>query len=560
MEATMLRTLSLCLVMWVGAGCSEDFKGGTESPDDTGRPGSLAFDDDGDGFSEDQGDCDDSNPLISPDEVEEPYNGINDDCDDATGDRDADGDGHDADFAQGGDDCDDTNAAINPSEPETAYNGIDDDCDPETSDLDKDGDGFDAESKGGDDCDDENAAINPGAFEDTTDGIDNNCNDTIDERFSPSFVDFYSFVGERSALGVDSAGQLHVAYQDAAAEQLMYRHRLANGVWEDAEAVAIAGKGSGAYMDGAVDAQDKFQLAFTYGQSGTQRLEYGYRQVDGTWGGWEIVAEKDTPILELFPNVVGAVHSENVGFDVTMDLDSGGLPSFAYYDAGRKEPVLCDFTSFGTAIYAQVDAYYDVGHEVLTGFGMTDGPTGYTPSVAVDQNDMDHVVYWDTSAWDGEYFPPGFDDEAQYSAFTDFDLDKIYFSEEIYQGGSYTSLAIRADNTPCFASQDNFNGDLQYSCFEGGVWSQEVVDATGSVGAYAELGFNSKDEPYIAYYDGSNSALKIAHRSGETWQLITVDSDGLVGKEPSMAISADDRVFVTYYDQTYEALKLAEGR
>ena len=102
----MSRTLSLCLVMLVGAGCSEGFKDGTESPDDTGRPGSLAYDDDGDGYSEDQGDCDDSDPLISPDEAEVPYNGIDDDCDDSTRDLDADGDGHDADFAQGGDDCD----------------------------------------------------------------------------------------------------------------------------------------------------------------------------------------------------------------------------------------------------------------------------------------------------------------------------------------------------------------------------------------------------------------------------------------------------------------------
>ena len=36
----------------VGAGCSDDFKDGAGSPEDTGRPGGLAYDDDGDGFAD----------------------------------------------------------------------------------------------------------------------------------------------------------------------------------------------------------------------------------------------------------------------------------------------------------------------------------------------------------------------------------------------------------------------------------------------------------------------------------------------------------------------------
>ncbi len=80
-------------------------------------------DNDGDGFTADI-DCDDDNPNVNPDQTEEPYNGIDDDCDPTTLDDDLDQDG----FVMV-DDCDDTNSEINPDATEIPNNGIDEDCD-----------------------------------------------------------------------------------------------------------------------------------------------------------------------------------------------------------------------------------------------------------------------------------------------------------------------------------------------------------------------------------------------------------------------------------------------
>jgi len=48
------------------------------------------IDDDGDGFSELEGDCDDDNASVSPGIDEVPYDGVDNDCNEATDDDDID--------------------------------------------------------------------------------------------------------------------------------------------------------------------------------------------------------------------------------------------------------------------------------------------------------------------------------------------------------------------------------------------------------------------------------------------------------------------------------------
>ncbi|SPD75631.1 hypothetical protein PITCH_A700001 [uncultured Desulfobacterium sp.] len=81
------------------------------------------IDNDGDGYTENQGDFDDNDPSIHPGAVEVPYDGIDQDCN-GTDLTDVDGDGYDA-VQAGGTDLDDNNPDINPGVQEVCGDGID---------------------------------------------------------------------------------------------------------------------------------------------------------------------------------------------------------------------------------------------------------------------------------------------------------------------------------------------------------------------------------------------------------------------------------------------------
>ncbi|RJQ49368.1 MAG: hypothetical protein C4538_02350, partial [Nitrospiraceae bacterium] len=174
---------------------------------DAGSCNPPDVDNDGDGISENQGDCDDTNNKVYPG-APRICDGNDNDCDgrlDFSTDVDNDKDGFPICVMTGYTvgDCNDNNANINPSKRElygTALctDGIDNDCDKRIDALDTDcqtpcpdadGDGY---SKNGSvfcpggpqpDCDDNNAAINPGALDTNCNGMDENCSGAADEGY-----------------------------------------------------------------------------------------------------------------------------------------------------------------------------------------------------------------------------------------------------------------------------------------------------------------------------------------------------------------------------------------
>jgi hypothetical protein len=174
-------------------------------------------DNDGDGWTEEQGDCNDFNESIHPG-ADEVYNGVDDDCDgiidEGTVNYDDDGDG----YTELEGDCDDGDDDTYPGATELP-DGDDNDCDDTIDEgtplYDDDGDCYCEEGpcagsiepsctavvEG--DCNDADPNIHEGASE-KCDSIDNDCDDEIDEAYADG-CDVYYFDGDGDGYGTSSS-------------------------------------------------------------------------------------------------------------------------------------------------------------------------------------------------------------------------------------------------------------------------------------------------------------------------------------------------------------------
>lgn len=163
------------------------------------------IDNDGDGFSTNDGDCNDSDEDIFPGQTE-IENNADDDCngfvDDGTDAYDDDNDG----YTENQGDCNDNDSSVRPNAPELE-NGINDDCDQYTDEgtdsFDDDGDCYcdtapcigsiepSCSNIQGGDCNDGNPDISPAALEVCGNNIDENCNNDFDEENAQGCTTYY---------------------------------------------------------------------------------------------------------------------------------------------------------------------------------------------------------------------------------------------------------------------------------------------------------------------------------------------------------------------------------
>jgi hypothetical protein len=502
------------------------------------------IDNDGDGFTENEGDCDDEDADLNPEDLDSD------------------------DFSTCDGDCDDVDNDIYPGADEIYYNDEDENCDP-SDEYDADGDGFDSatETNNGQDCDDGNENINPDAQEDPTDGVDTDCDGVGDARFQLGYVDelCYDCAGP-SGIATDSAGQVHVVYEDSGT--LWYRY-LQNefGAWSTYETISTDTSRDVAYVDDShygldvqVDAADYVQVAYISEGSIDTSLFYMFRDIDGEWSEEFIVDGYTADTSDDFSDT-------SVGYNVELAIDTNNMPVFAYFNESRYLPYLFDFTddivdfvTGASGIYIPLDT-----------FGISASSSMYSGthiSLAQDSSNNTHVVYYNHNP------TPFFGSiENQYTKIPDLSAnssvglisDPLSFisngnicwpGQSVAQDvqATHNSVAINGSSL-CVAYKEENSANLHMSCkpLSGSCdtgWTTEIVDSQGSVGDFATLKFNSMGQAYIAYQDILSKELRVATKENGSWEVLVVDDAADAGAFADMTIDSNDVVHISYLEKT----------
>ena len=343
---------------------------------------------DGDGSPEEE-DCDDGDPARSPEHVEEPYNGVDDDCDEATLDDDLDEDGFPAE-----DDCDDTDEDVNPDAVEVC-NGEDDDCDGEIDDSaggtwydDGDGDGFgdpDSSSQtceAGDgtvadatDCDDDDDAVNIAA-EELCNEIDDDCDGETDEDSAIDAATWYED-GDADSYGSDTSSRA-CDQPEGWAAVTGDCDDTDSAVNPDADEVC---NGVDDDCDGQTDDDSATDRSTWYADAdgdGFGAADYALEACDAPSGYVEDDTDCDDSDADTWPGATEVCDGEDD--DCDGDIDDGVLSDW-YLDMDG------DGYGAGTAVEAcsaPTSAY------VASGDDCDDGDTAYSPGAAAGCDGEDY--------------------------------------------------------------------------------------------------------------------------------------------------------------------------
>jgi hypothetical protein len=218
---------------------------------------------------------------------------------------DHDGDG----FTENQGDCNDDDVSIHPSAIEVEDDGIDNNCDGQVdeiidqNEIDNDNDGF-TENQG--DCDDSNPNINPNSIE-IQDGLDNNCDGSIDEIPSAELDDLNDLLSQINSGEVQliTIGQLKAQFNSG----------------DDATEITsdIAVKGYVSSSDASVNFYKEFFIQNT-AENPTDAVKISLNQVD-SYNQFNIGREVYVSLKNLY---LGEANSGDGVFTIGSSMNGDG--------------------------------------------------------------------------------------------------------------------------------------------------------------------------------------------------------------------------------------------
>ena len=543
---------------------TSDTKNSSENTDlleDTNIEDPTESNDDGDddGYSESEGDCDDSDPAIFPGANDTWYDGVDSDCA-GNDDYDQDADGSISDL-HGGDDCDDSAPAIYPGANDTWYDGVDSDC-AGNDDYDQDADGDISDSYGGGDCDDLDGAFSSLVSEIWYDGIDQNCDgwndwdadmDGVDDRAvdlsnAPRFLMELHPIGDYSnnalqGIAVDLTANSIWTTIDTSSFQgnaLLNRLSLDSGTSQYCEA----------YNASSIELGHAQDLSLEYNSSGQLSLWTGS---DSDMGVSKI--DPDSQTIDVIPDLLPAgwshstptvgLNNQWIAVRGSLDGDSVQNDWIRIYDKAAVESAFITGNNPSTLYEFNIDAAQRVDAMWFQGIALDEELElvyALTGNSSLSQNQKLLYVYdlygnivdqttismdWALANSVGsKYEPEG------------LSLVKDPVSEERYlyfsmmfgsSGNNIKRLYTTAPST--FSAGGGYSGDpinwlLRYDGSDGDV-SIATIDPSGEIGCEVKnTTWSTGWTSFLSYQRGGEPYLFIQKESAGTTRIHPLDWDG----------------------------------
>jgi hypothetical protein len=169
------------------------------------------------------------------------------------------------------------------------------------------------------------------------------------------------------------------------------------------------------------------------------------------------------------------------------------------------------FLSFSSVLYGQV-----WNREIVDSTGIENG---IYRSLAIDQYDNPHIVYYNSDFYDLKY------------AYKNGNVWDISVIDSIRVSGISCDIAFDSNNTPHVCFQDGcndltecFGAGLQYMTITNGEWVKETVFENSLPFAFnymmCSIEINSQNQPVIAFYEKlADDNIKIATKSTSGWNI-----------------------------------------
>jgi hypothetical protein len=206
------------------------------------------------------------------------------------------------------------------------------------------------------------------------------------------------------------------------------------------------------------------------------------------------------------------------------------------------------------------------------------GVVSESPSIALDSNDLPHIVYlkssgdlgyayyngvsWNFETVDGNVTSIGGD----IIDIDSYDFPHVTYTVEngvkyaYYNGTSWViqmvkeetyafapSISLDSNNKPHISYFEIVSDTLRYAYYDGFSWQIQTIDNYGTTAWSQSIAVDSYGRPHIVYSKGPTSQIQnltYAHLSGNSWVIETIDKNA--GYLVSIALDSQNNLHISY--------------